>query len=601
MSKVTFNRGWAVVLYLACVAGLSWGAWSYGYSQALVQLSARGEADLALASDRLVAGLLRYRSTAVLQSDHPALAGLHVGDRPEAANQLLLETVDKTGALTAFYLDRHGVVLASSHEGGPSSYAKSRFFQRARVGALGASHGVSDRFQRRAYYFAAPSFEPSGGVRGVLVLAVDIDTLEQEWRASRPTVFFSNDTGQIFVTSRSELLFWQRGMNGFVNPVGQVYEVERTRVHGFDMWHQSLSSYVPTKAMYLRQPLPVIGMTGEALLDVRPAQRLAGLQAAVVATLFLGLGAFLLFAGARRRALAKANQALEGRVKERTADLEQANTALRHEVVEREEAEAALRKAQAELVQAGKLSALGQMSAGISHELNQPLMAIRQYAENGEAFLDRGRPEKAGENLSRISQLAARAGRIITNLRAFARNENEPMGKVDLVAVIQSAVELTETRLRKDGVELEWDPTATGGPVFARGGEVRLSQVFVNLINNGADAMAGLDNRQMSIHISRGPQLSVTVKDFGPGIDDTDRIFEPFYSTKEVGEGMGLGLSISYGLVQSFGGVIRGENSPEGAIFTVELDYWSEDGDAAQAKPVAPPAIPQTIVRKGEL
>ncbi|WP_299927279.1 ATP-binding protein [uncultured Pelagimonas sp.] len=600
MAKVTFNRGWAVVLYLACVAGLSWGAWSYGYSQALSQLSARGEADLALASDRLVAGLLRYRSTAVLQSDHPALAGLHTGDRPEAANQLLLETVDKTGALTAFYLDNQGTVLASSHDGGPTSYAKSRFFQRAQVGALGASHGVNDRFDRRAYYFAAPSFAPGGGVRGVLVVAVDIDTLEQDWRASRPTVFFSNDKGQIFVTSRSELLFWQRGMRGFVNPTGQVYDVERMRVHGFDMWHQTLSPYVPTKAMYLRQPLPVIGMTGEALLDVRPAQRLAGLQAAVVATLFLGLGAFLLYAGARRRALAKANQALEGRVKERTADLEQANTALRHEVVEREEAEAALRKAQADLVQAGKLSALGQMSAGISHELNQPLMAIRQYAENGEAFLDRDRPDKAQENLARISQLAARAGRIITNLRAFARNENEPMGKVDLVSVIQSAVELTETRLRNDGVELAWTPSATGGPVFARGGEVRLSQVFVNLINNAADAMAGLDRKQIRICINNGPQLSVTVTDFGPGIDDTDRIFEPFYSTKEVGEGMGLGLSISYGLVQSFGGAIRGTNSAEGAVFTVELDYWSEDGDAAQAKPVAPPAIPQSAIKTGD-
>ncbi|MGH1413363.1 MAG: sensor histidine kinase [Pelagimonas sp.] len=593
--KMSINRGWAALLYLVCVAGLSWGAWSYGYSQALGQLAARGEADLALASDRLVAGLLRYRATAVLLSDHPALAVLHAGGSQDDATQLLLETVDKTGALTAYYLNDRGDVLAGSHDGGVVSFVTSPFFQRAKDGALGAGHGVSDLFDRRAYYFAAPSFAENGRVRGVLVVAVDIDTLEQEWRASRPAVFFSNESGEVFVTSRSELLFWKSVLGGFVDPKGEVLSVDRRQEHGFEMWHQNLSPYVPKKAMYLKQPLPVIGMTGEALLDIGPAQRLAGLQAAVVAALCLGLGAFLLFAGTRRRALAKANLVLESRVKARTSDLENANFALRREVVEREDAEAALRKAQAELVQAGKLSALGQMSAGISHELNQPLMAIQQYAENGEAFLVRGRPEKAGENLARISGLAARAARIITNLRAFSRNESEKMGKVDLVAVIQSAVELTEAHLRNDDVALIWEPTATGGPIYALGGEVRLSQVFVNLINNAADAMTGQDRKRIEININSGPQLSVTVRDCGPGIADPERIFEPFYSTKEVGEGMGLGLSISYGLVQSFGGIIRGANGPEGAIFTVELDYWRDDGDAAQAVPVAPPAIPLSL------
>ncbi|MBO9464513.1 sensor histidine kinase [Tropicibacter sp. R15_0] len=576
-------RTLGIALYLLCVAAVTWGAWSYSYAQALGQIAARGESDLALASDRLVAGLLRYRSTAVLLSDHPALADLHSGGPRAAADNLLLETVDKTGAMMALYLDRDGQVLAASHQGDDRERSIAPVFLRASDGALGASHGISDQFGRRAYYFASPSFEETGGVRGILVVAVDIDRLEQEWRASRPAVFFSDDLGQIFVTSRSELLFWKKGLRGFVDPEGELHEVRIETESGHDFWHQSLSPYVPSTALYLKQPLPVIGMTGEALLDVGPAQRLAGLQTGIVAVLGLVLGAVLVVADIRRRTLARANVILETRVKDRTQDLEQANGALRHEVKERQDAEAALRKAQADLVQAGKLSALGQMSAGISHELNQPLMAIRQYAENGESFLTRGRPEKAGENLSRISQLATRAARIITNLRAFARNENEPMGKVDLVGVIQSAVELTEARLASDGVTLDWDPKATKGPVYARGGEVRLSQVFVNLINNAADAMAGLEQKGIRIEINNGDQLSVNVSDSGPGIEDPDRIFEPFYSTKEVGEGMGLGLSISYGLVQSFGGQIRGSNAEHGAMFTVELEYWSSDtGDGSQ-------------------
>lgn len=583
MTGFSIKRGWGVALYLACVAGLSWGAWTYGYGQAIGQLAARGEADLALASDRLVAGLLRYRATAVLMSDHPALSDLHDGAAPEIADQLLLETVDKTGALTAFYLDAQGAVLASAHGTAPMDVAQSPYFLRAIDGALGSGHSVNALFDSRAYYFAAPSFAAAGGVKGVLVVAVDIDTLEQEWRASRPAVFFSTDVGEIFVTSRSELLFWKKVPGGMVNPSGDFFVIDAEQVSGHVFLKQRLSPYVPRRALYLNQPLPVIGMTGESLVDVGSAQRLASLQAAVVAALCLGLGVFLFFAGTRRRALARANSVLESRVRERTMDLETVNKALRSEVVEREDAEAALRKAQADLVQAGKLSALGQMSAGISHELNQPLMAIRQYSENGQAFLGRGQPEKTAENLTRISSLAGRAARIITNLRAFSRNESEPMSKVDLVAVLQSAVELTDARLKQDGVMLDWDHAATTGPVYARGGEVRLTQVFVNLINNAADAMLDQDHRYIRIVIDDGPVLAVTVRDVGPGIADPERIFEPFYSTKQVGAGMGLGLSISYGLVQSFGGNIRGANVGQGAMFTVELDYW-EDGDAVQAQ-----------------
>ncbi|MEM7321175.1 MAG: ATP-binding protein, partial [Pseudomonadota bacterium] len=253
---------------------------------------------------------------------------------------------------------------------------------------------------------------------------------------------------------------------------------------------------------------------------------------------------------------------------------------LRREIAERQDAEAALKRAQADLVQAGKLSALGQMSAGISHELNQPLMAIQQFAENGTAFLDRGKSDLAGDNLTRISGLAARMARIIKNLRAFVRNESEPMGQVDLVHVLSTAVELVEPRLRSDKVELVWDKPA--GPVLVIAGEVRLIQVFVNLINNAADAMLDQPHKRIVITLTCDARQSVTIRDTGPGIEDPERIFEPFYSTKAVGssEGMGLGLSISYGLVQSFGGDIRGRNTEAGAEFTVELDRYQE-GKAA--------------------
>ncbi len=575
------SRPALIALYLAAVLALTAGVWAYGYAQALDQVAARGRSDLELAADRLVTQLQRYREFAVLMARHPTLDALHDGGERAQAEAVLLAAADKTGTLAAFYADTDGQVLAASNGTDLQDLAATPHFRRALQGALGVSLGLRDG--QRRITFAAPNFGANGKVRGVLIAVVDVVELEQDWRGTLPTVYFTDESGQVFITNRSELLFWKRaGARVMMSPGGARYDVALQNVAGYEIWQQDWSPYVPQRALYLRTPLPVIGMEGVVLIDEAPARRLASLQAAVVAAVCLFLGALLFLATERRRALALANAVLEERVLARTRALSETNTALRREVVEREEAEEALRRAQAELVQAGKLSALGQMSAGISHELNQPLMAIRSYAENGVAFLDRARPEKAGEALGKISEMAQRMARIIRNLRAFARQESAPVTRVDLGAVLQSAVELTETRREQAGVALDW--VRPRAPIWVRGGEVRLGQVFVNLITNAADAMEGGSGpRRLEIGISGDGPLLVTFRDTGPGIEEPGRIFDPFYTTKAVGgsEGMGLGLSISYGLVQSFGGTINGVNAPGGgAEFTVVLEPWLEKAAA---------------------
>ncbi|WP_171179348.1 ATP-binding protein [Ruegeria sp. HKCCD8929] len=573
------HRAWIISGFLLAVGLLSAAVWSYGYRQALAQLRQQAEADLELASDRLSTQLQVYQELAVLMAEHPGLLGLDDPTRRPAAKALLLEVADKTAALDVIFADTKGKVLAAAQGVAGGNVADSAAFARAMQGALGSEHGILKSLGRRTFSYAAPAFGTDGQVRGALMVIADVEDVEETWRGSTQAVFFTDRTGRVFISNRSELLFWTRAGDGrgLVPPTARPTDFETQRLGPHEIWRLGWGPYLPARALHLSRDLPVIGMTGEVLMDVAPARRLAGLQAAAVAAICLAFGAMLYLATERRRTLADANAVLESRVAQRTRALTAANTALRREVAERQEAEAALKRAQAELVQAGKLSALGQMSAGISHELNQPLMAIQQFADNGAAFVKRGRGEKAGENLGRISEMAARMARIIKNLRAFARNESEPMGKVDLVQVINTAVELTEARLRADGVLLHWQ--APTGPVFAWGGEVRLVQVFVNLINNAADAMQGQTDKRIELELAAGPRLQVTVRDTGPGIADPDRIFEPFYSTKAVGssEGMGLGLSISYGLVQSFGGDIRGANTGGGAVFTVELDYFKED------------------------
>lgn len=562
---------------------LSAAVWSSGYRQALTALSERSASDLALASDRVSTQLQNYREQAVLMVDHPVFKTLDNSAGRQLATALLRKVADKTGAADLFYADASGRVLAAAEGVAGAEVAASGYFRRALQGALGAEPMVLTESGRRAYFFAAPDFGPDGRVRGALVIVVDIEGVEQTWRGSLPAVYFTIGDGSVFMSNRTELLFWTRdsARPGLVPADGTPLPLTVRMIGGHEIWQLGWSPYLPKDALHLSIDLPAIGMQGEILVDVTPARRIAALQVMAMAAVCLAFGMLLVLAAERRRTLAEANAALEVRVETRTRALSEANQHLRREVREREEAEAALKQAQAELVQADKLSALGQMSAGISHELNQPLMAIQQYAENGQAFLERGKAERAGENLTRIAQMAARMARIIKNLRAFARNESEPVGRVDLVGVITTAVELTETRLREHHVRLDWQSPASG-PVWARGGEVRLTQVFVNLINNAVDAMMAQAEREIRIAIEPGQRLRVTVQDIGPGLKQPEKVFEPFYSTKAVGssEGMGLGLSISYGLVQSFGGNIRGTNTDRGALFTVELDYWKEE-DAA--------------------
>lgn len=596
MKPSGIRRAAAIVLFLAVVAGFAAAVWSFGYRAALDPLARRGQADLALAADRLTGELQRFRELAVLMADHPTLTALVDGVLPvPEAVALLRQVADKTGSLDILLVDATGQELArAADEEGVDyamSHAQTPYFERAMDGALGVYHLLSARYDRRAFVFAAPIFAPDGPVVGAVIVVTDVEEVEAGWRGDRPTVFFTDALGVIFVSNRSELLFRARSGDPVTASLSAEYTAGRVTafvgyhpryVSGHEIWQVDGGPYVPARALHLTLDLPVVGMQGEALLDVSPARQLASLQAAVTAALCLAFGAMLFLATERRRTLAQANARLEARVADRTAELSALNTDLRREVAERIAAEARLTRAQADLVQAGKLSALGQMSAGISHELNQPLMAIRSFAENAEAFLERGQPEVAAQNLGRISELARRMGRIIRNLRAFARQESEPLTDVDLVPVVEAVLEMAGPKARQAETRLVWDrPSA---PVVVRGGEIRLQQVILNLVNNAIDAMAQSPERRVEIAILPGPRVTLSVRDTGPGLTEPERIFDPFYTTKAVGEGegMGLGLSISYGLVQSFGGAIRGRNHPEGgAIFTVELDPPQQGEDKA--------------------
>ena len=577
---IAMTRSLGIAGFLIFVAAFSAAVWVYSFTLSLRQLEQRGQSDLLLATDSLTNALAGYRQLTVSLADDPRVQS---PDTPtEALNALLRQLTDLSGALDLVLLDRSHGFLASASGQDSSEWDRRDFVSHAFQGTVGRGLLVSTTYRRRVYLYSVPVFLGENPVNRVLVMLIDLERIEADFRGGRPAVLMSDDSGRILFSNRSELILRPRPefLSGDASPIAARTPIGllAERAGDVELWSISGERYLPKSAIHIERDLPIIGMLAETLVDADPAFRTAGLQAAVAGIASLFFGAIITFIASQRRTLALANEVLEGRVSERTRELSEANTALRAEVAERIEAEKALKHTQDPLIQSGKLSALGQMSAGISHELNQPLMAIQSFSENAETFLKRGDTDAAAANLGRVGDLAHRMGRIIRNLRAFARQEVEDVTAVDLVKAVQAAIDLVAVRMRQDQVALSLDlPTHT---VRVQGGEVRLQQVVLNLISNAIDAMSESPVRQLSVEVRPGSPTRLFVRDTGPGLDEPDKVFEPFYSTKSIGvsEGMGLGLSISYGLVQSFGGNIKGYNRPEGgAEFCVELNAHIEE------------------------
>lgn len=597
------------LLILAClctmVATFAAAHW-YGRSLALDQLHERAEARLTLSIDRLTLQLDRFRYLPAVLSRHPDIGASLVGDSAGAipeANRLLERIADTSGALDIYVMTPDGTTIAASNHALDRSFLGQNFawrpyFQRAVTGGLGYYHAVGTTSGQRGFYFSHPIRDDAARIIGVLVVKVDLERIESSWRGESAISFFADRNNVIFLSNRTSLILKSRRRDPIplVDPrqyagfdIQPLAAFAPKQVGRHSLWTDIDIDGLPAEALYLERDVPRINMTGHILVDVAPANAQAalygGLGAALAGLFWLMAAIFL----QRRAALAArlslqeaARSELESKVEDRTRELSGAIQRLQDEVEVRTAAEQELRRVQAQLVQAGKLKALGEMSAGISHELNQPLAAIQSLSDNAEILLDRKDTDAVLTNIGKISALAERMGRIIRNLRAFARNEGEPAGSVDLAGVVADAVTMVAGRAREQAITIDWDDRAP--TALVHGGKVRLQQVLINLLSNAIDAMKGqAEPRLVTIWIETTPdRIRLHVTDTGPGLTASDRIFDPFYTTKTVGEGMGLGLSISYGIVESFGGRLSGQTRPEGgAEFVMDLRRAVENKGAA--------------------
>ena len=616
----------AVLSFIAMVAAVIYGS-NYTTRFYLADIAERGQSTLRLSVEGLQGALSRFEYLPGLVAKDSGVKQFLQWPNHEAlikrTNADLKRTAEETGATTIFVMDRTGTVLAASDHDTTRSYvsrdfAYKPFFQHAINGSVGRYFALGSPEGNRGYFFAAPVYS-GNEVIGAVAVKVDIEDIESAWTSPAHEILVTDDKSIVFMASRGEWRFKSllpiseetrksiaenrqyAGMTietlnvGFGTDPG--LEVYGSRNGGAAALVNMPDGRGTSQFLSQKMTMPDRDWTVHVLSRTGSAQTQATIFTIIAALLMLIVLMFIVFLWQRRARLVdrialqrEAQDMLERRVEERTASLNQANSRLVSEISEREAAEQELRKTQEDLIQAGKLAALGQMSTALSHEFNQPLAAIRSYADNADILLERDRIPEARENVQRISKLTDRMASISKHLRNFARKPGERTGSVSVRDVVRDTLDLLAGKISSAQVDLAVD--IPEDDMFVQAGHVRLQQVLVNLTANAIDAMQGVANPRLEIR--SGPSemegwMQLTVRDVGPGVceDLVDQVFDPFFTTKDVGQGLGLGLSISFNIIKDFGGMLRVANHPDGgAVFTVTLKQAEQEpGKQAEQEP----------------
>ena len=567
------NLSWRVRFALLAIFMLAVGTvyitnqlLSARFTQSTLQ---RAQLRLALYSGNMVSELQRNSIVPrLLASDAELIGALNSNDY-QRTSQRLMSFVDEIGAAAILLLDSDGLVVAATDRNrlGETQRNLPHFREAAR-----ASQTVftTHKHDTGVYDFAySRKILSNNKPLGVIVVEVDLRKFQSAWAGISDAVIVAAAGGQILLATENSWvgLPEQEALALRSAPSAIDRAIQATQ----DWTVLSADAYMQGKAV-MRQELRVPFRGWNMVLFTT----YGGIRQRVNAVLALEIMGFSIFLALAFYQLSRQTLTRALFFQQESVDLRQLNIHLQREISERKKVEKNLEVAEQTLAQSSKLAALGEMSAAVSHELNQPLAAMKTYLAGAKLLLQRKRLEEALSSFQRIDDLIGRMSAITRQLKSYARKGGEELVPVDVRMAVNGALEIMEPQLKSRQISLS--KTMPSAPVMILGDQLRLEQVVVNLLRNALDAISAVPTPEIELLLLGGETASLTVRDNGEGISDLDDLFEPFFTTKKPGDGVGLGLAISSGIITDLGGRLVARNSETaGAVFEVTLPILNTD------------------------
>ncbi len=534
----------------------------------------RAELRLALYSGNMMAEIQRTSVVPLLLAGDPVLVtSLKEGDF-SATSSRLIALQNEIGVAAILLLDSDGRTVAATNRNvlGTSHRNDAAFVdaQRLKDTVFSASQTETNSFD----FTYSRAIRADGKVLGVVAVTVDLMKFERAWAGLQDAILVTSSEGVVILATEPR---W-RGL-----PVADALAVQdppsaiRRALQVTTDWAQNPpDAYVQGEAvMKTESRVPFRGwriVIYTAYDSVR--ERVNGVLALEIMgfAILLALTFYLLSRRAWSRSMSYQRE---------SAELRLLNARLQREIAEREKVQKDLAVAELTLAQSSKLAALGEMSAAVSHELNQPLAAMKTYLAGARLLLQRKRPEEALSSFQRIDDLIERMGAITRQLKSYARKGGEAFEPVDLRSSVSAALSMMEPQLKQRVTRIT--RAMPRQPVMVMADRIRLEQVIINLLRNALDATKSVKDPQIDLLVTAGETAVLAVRDNGHGIVNLENLFEPFYTTKKPGDGVGLGLAISSGIVTDLGGRLTARNADDGgAVFEVQLPVLGQNVKAAE-------------------
>ncbi len=526
-----------------------------------------------LYSGNIAAALERQRVVPlILARDQTLITALQSNDFQNTSTHLI-SFLEEIQAASVTLLDRDGRVVAASDRRLIGADLSDQSYYSSALRLQGTSFTVIRPDEGQPGFYFSRRIGDGPNTLGVIIVEADLQRLEERWSGRRRQVFVSDSEDNVLLSSNP---LWKNAkIQDFITENSTAAPGSRVLNFDFNRRNQNFT-YIDGTAL-LRVEAK-IGFQGWKLSYM---EDLEGVRARVNGILAMELMVFAIITAFAFYLLSRASRRVSSRLQEESEGLRSLNQRLQQEISERKKAEKNLEVAEQSLAQQSKLAALGQMSAAVSHELNQPLAAMRTYLAGARLLLQRKRPDEAETSFQRVEDLLDRMGAITRQLKSFARKSTDDMVEVDVRVPLSAAFSMMAPQLGQG--EIEITKTIPDEPALVMADPLRIEQIIVNLLRNALDAMKGIETPHIDIILTVGDTVTLAVRDKGHGISDPESLFEPFYTTKKPGEGVGLGLAISAGIASDLGGKLTARNRDAGgATFELQLPRIGSEPLAAE-------------------